>query len=144
MLMRQPSNRTISDLSRSHGIKTFEGSGDNVLEVVEIMRQAKNYMLTESKPAFIEFNTYRLLEHCGPNFDDDLNYRDPREVSRFATRDPLYIMTNLLISENKITQGKISEIDFQLKSEITNLINEVKSFKNADYELLDKVFWVES
>ena len=144
MSMRQPSNRTISDLSRSHGIKTFEASGDNVLEVVDVMRQAKNYMLKESKPAFIEFNTYRLLEHCGPNFDDDLNYRDPNEVNKFAIRDPLHIMTNFLIAENKLTEEKILEIDVQLKSEITNLINGVKLLDNADYDLSDKVFWVNS
>jgi TPP-dependent pyruvate/acetoin dehydrogenase alpha subunit len=144
MSMRQPPNRTISDLSRSHGIRTFEASGDNVLEVVEIMRQAKSYMVAESKPAFIEFNTYRLLEHCGPNFDDDLNYRDPLEVNRFANRDPLHIMTNFLISENRMTEEKMSEIDVQLKLEITNLIDSVKSLDNADYELSDKVFWVNS
>ena len=144
MSMRQPSSRTISDLSRSHGIKTFEASGDNVLDVVEVMRQAKNYMLEESKPAFIEFNTYRLLEHCGPNFDDDLNYRDPNEVSKFAIRDPLHIMTNFLIAEKKMTEEKMLEIDVQLKSEITNLINGVKLLGNADYELSDKVFWVNS
>ena len=144
MSMRQPSNRTIGDLSRSHGIKTFEASGDNILEVVEVMRQAKNYMLEESKPAFIEFNTYRLLEHCGPNFDDDLNYRDPNEVNRFAIRDPLHIMANFLIAQNRMTQKKISKMDFQVKLDITKLIDEVKLFENADYELSDKVFWVNS
>jgi pyruvate dehydrogenase E1 component alpha subunit len=86
---RQPVNRTITDLASSHGIKTYRGNGDNILEVVEVTREAKNYILTNSKPAFIEFSTYRLLEHCGPNFDDDLNYRDPNDVKNFTNRDNL-------------------------------------------------------
>jgi pyruvate dehydrogenase E1 component alpha subunit len=79
-------NRTITDLASSHGIKTYQGNGDNILEVVEVTREAKNYILTNSKPAFIEFSTYRLLEHCGPNFDDDLNYRDPSDVKNFTRK----------------------------------------------------------
>ena len=27
-----------------------------------------------NKPLFIEVDTYRYYEHCGPNFDDNLNY----------------------------------------------------------------------
>ena len=76
---RQPMNRTITDLASSHGIKTYTGNGDNVLEVVEVTKEARNYILSNSKPAFIEFNTYRLLEHCGPNSDDDLNKIDSRK-----------------------------------------------------------------
>jgi pyruvate dehydrogenase E1 component alpha subunit len=108
------------------------------------MRLAKNYMLEESKPAFIEFNTYRLLEHCGPNFDDDLNYRDPNEVNKFAVRDPLHIMTDYLTSEKRLTEEKMLEIDIQLKLDIANLIDDVKLFDNAEYELSDKIFWINS
>ena len=35
------------------------------------------------KPVFLEFETYRWLEHCGPNNDDDLKYRDDLLTNKF-------------------------------------------------------------
>jgi pyruvate dehydrogenase E1 component alpha subunit len=140
--VRQPSNRTISDLARSHGIKTYEGNGDNVLEVINIIRDAKNYMLTESKPVFIEFKTYRLLEHCGPNFDDDLNYRDPDQVNDFKNRDPITLLVDELISRNELDEKVFAEMKTKLSVKIKDLIQTAKNEKDASYSLENKTFWV--
>jgi TPP-dependent pyruvate/acetoin dehydrogenase alpha subunit len=40
-------------------------------------------------PVFLEIDTYRFLEHCGPSNDDDLGYRSKAEVSEFRAIDPL-------------------------------------------------------
>ena len=138
---RQPMNRTITDLASSHGIKTYRGNGDNILEVVEVTREAKNYILTNSKPAFIEFSTYRLLEHCGPNFDDDLNYRDPNDVKNFTNRDPISILLKKLIQENKFGNEKLSLMDETIKLEISQLIDDVKKEPDATYSLENTMFW---
>ena len=138
---RQPINRTITDLASSHGIKTYQGNGDNILEVVEVTREAKNYILTNSKPAFIEFSTYRLLEHCGPNFDDDLNYRDPNDVKNFTNRDPISILFKKLIQENKFGNEELSLMDETIKLEISQLIGDVKKEPDATYSLENTIFW---
>jgi pyruvate dehydrogenase E1 component alpha subunit len=138
---RQPMNRTITDLASSHGIKTYRGNGDNILEVVEVTREAKNYILTNSKPAFIEFSTYRLLEHCGPNFDDDLNYRDPNDVKNFMNRDPISILFKKLIQENKFGNEELSQMDETIKLEISQLIDDVKKESDATYSLANTMFW---
>jgi pyruvate dehydrogenase E1 component alpha subunit len=138
---RQPMNRTITDLASSHGIKTYRGNGDNILEVVEVTREAKNYILTNSKPAFIEFSTYRLLEHCGPNFDDDLNYRDPNDVKNFTNRDPISILFKKLIQENKFGNEELSLMDETIKLEISQLIDDVKKEPDATYSLENTMFW---
>jgi pyruvate dehydrogenase E1 component alpha subunit len=138
---RQPMNRTITDLASSHGIKTYQGNGDNILEVVEVTREAKNYILTNSKPAFIEFSTYRLLEHCGPNFDDDLNYRDPSDVKNFTNRDPISILLKKLIQESKFGNEELALIDETIKLEISQLINDVKKEPDATYSLANTMFW---
>jgi pyruvate dehydrogenase E1 component alpha subunit len=138
---RQPMNRTITDLASSHGIKTYQGNGDNILEVVEVTREAKNYILTNSKPAFIEFSTYRLLEHCGPNFDDDLNYRDPNDIKNFTNRDPISILLKKLIQENKFGNEELSLMDEIIKLEISQLIGDVKKEPDATYSLENTMFW---
>jgi len=138
---RQPMNRTITDLASSHGIKTYRGNGDSILEVVEVTKEARNYILTNSKPAFIEFNTYRLLEHCGPNFDDDLNYRDPSDVKNFTNRDPIDILLKKLIQEKKFTTNEFTLMDETIKLEISQLIQDAKSEPNANYSLENTTFW---
>ena len=138
---RQPMNRTITDLASSHGIKTYTGNGDNVLEVVEVAKEARNYILSNSKPAFIEFNTYRLLEHCGPNFDDDLNYRDPSDVKNFTNRDPISILLKKLIQEKKFTNEALTQMDETIKIEISQLILDVKNEPDANYSLENTMFW---
>ena len=138
---RQPMNRTITDLASSHGIKTYRGNGDNILEVVEVTREAKNYILTNSKPAFIEFSTYRLLEHCGPNFDDDLNYRDPNDVKNFTNRDPISILLKKLIQESKFGNEELALMDETIKLEISQLIDDVKKEPDATYSLENTMFW---
>ncbi len=138
---RQPINRTITDLASSHGIKTYRGNGDSILEVVEVTKEARNYILTKSKPAFIEFSTYRLLEHCGPNFDDDLNYRDPSDVENFTNRDPISIVLKKLIQEKKFTNNEFAIMDETIKLEISQLIQDAKNEPNAEYSLENTMFW---
>jgi len=138
---RQPMNRTITDLASSHGIKTYQGNGDNVLEVVQITREAKKYILTNSKPAFIEFSTYRLLEHCGPNFDDDLNYRDPSDIKNFTNRDPISVLLKKLIQENKFSHEELALMDETIKLEISQLIDGVRKEPDATYSLENTMFW---
>ena len=38
---------------------------------------------------FIEFNTYRWREHCGPNYDNDIGYRSEAEYLEWKEKDPL-------------------------------------------------------
>lgn len=138
---RQPANRTILGLAKSHGIKTFKGNGDDVEEVVAIIKEAKLYMQHESKPVFIEFKTFRLLEHCGPSRDDDLNYRDRKEVDNFNERDPLNILVDRLYRSGIINHSDFLKMDLELKKEIEILIESVKINPDASYTLENKIFW---
>ena len=99
-------------------------------------------MLSESKTVFIEFKTYRLLEHCGPNFDDDLNYRDQEQVNNFKNRDPITLLLDKLISSGELDEKKFSDIDIKLKNEIKDLIQMAKNEKDASYSLENKTFWI--
>lgn len=44
-------------------------------------------LLGLGRPAFLEVPTYRYVEHCGPDSDDNLNYRDPYEVKQWLRMD---------------------------------------------------------
>lgn len=76
---RQP-DRPIFELARAHGMEAAAGNGNDVEEVLNMSRVAVDKARNGEGPQFLEFRTYRWREHCGPNFDDDLNYRSVQEI----------------------------------------------------------------
>lgn len=85
---RQP-NRPIFRIAEAHGLSAFSADGNNVGEVYEISNKAINQARTGGGPQFLEFRTYRWREHCGPNFDDDLNYRTACDIDRGIAACPI-------------------------------------------------------
>ena len=47
-------------------------------------------------PYFLEFETYRWREHCGPNFDNDLGYRSNDEFLKWKGKCPIKAFETLL------------------------------------------------
>ena len=85
---RQPA-RPIHQLAAAHGVTAFCGNGNDVEEVLDIARQAVANVRQGKGPQFLELNTYRWREHCGPNFDDELAYRSKEEIETGKQACPL-------------------------------------------------------
>lgn len=58
-------------------------------------------------PAMVEVDTYRFLEHVGPNHDWDLGYRSKAEVLSYEANDPLLILADAMIASHE--QQRIRE-----------------------------------
>ena len=86
---RQPEKRNILTIVEGHGIKTLNGDGNNVLEVMSLAKSAKESILTGSGPIFLNLSTYRWLEHCGPHNDDYLKYRSQGELKNWMEQCPI-------------------------------------------------------
>ena len=76
---RQP-DRPIYRVAEAHGVTACRGDGNDVEAVLSIAKVAVGNARSGKGPQFIEFKTYRWREHCGPSFDDDLNYRSQPEI----------------------------------------------------------------
>lgn len=77
--LRQP-DRPIHHIAAAHGLKASAGDGNDVDLVAEMAARAVAAARAGGGPQFLEFLTYRWREHCGPDFDNHLNYRSEREV----------------------------------------------------------------
>lgn len=86
---RQPAGRKIHEVVRALGLKAYAGDGNDVFAVADLARAAVAEVRGGGGPAFVELATYRWLEHCGPNPDDDLGYRPPADVAAWRARDPI-------------------------------------------------------
>ena len=97
--VRQPPNRSISDLAAGHGLKTIKADGNDVQEVYTTASAAVQELRSGLGPVFMELPTYRWLEHCGPGYDNDIGYRTDKEFQEWKKRDPLIIGShNLTVS----------------------------------------------
>ena len=87
--VRQPMDRKIYKMVRSMGISAQHANGNDVEEVARKVKHAKTMILKSGGPQFLEFDTYRWREHCGPNFDNNIGYRDESEFLKWKKKDPL-------------------------------------------------------
>jgi pyruvate dehydrogenase E1 component alpha subunit len=134
---RQPANREITVLSNAIGLKcaTVEDSDfkSTYLKMSELIQHARE----GSGPALIEIKTYRKLEHCGPNDDDDLGYRPSHELSKFKNID---LVSNLEKSLN-MSADQIEEIKSNILAEIDKAFDFANSSAFPDYaELIGDVY----
>ena len=117
--VRQPKKRKIYKTVASFGIETHIGNGNDVSKVFEITQNAVNNIIAGNGPQFIEFSTYRWLEHCGPNYDNDIGYRTEKEFLYWKEKDPI-----------KHCEQKLLELSD----------TEIKSYYLKTQELVDAAF----
>lgn len=128
--VRQSKTRNRVEIAKAHGLFAIEGFGNDVEEVYRISKRAIDSIRSGGGPAFIEFETYRHREHCGPNFDNHIGYRTKEEFFAWEKRCPLQIQKNKL---------KLSQADFdQLSAPIDREIAEAFEFAiNSPYPAFD-------
>ena len=108
--VRQPPNREIYKMVKGCHIKTFKTNGNFTNSVVSSFLKAKNYVKKNEKPVFLEYQTYRWYEHCGPNLDDHLKYRDKNELLYWKKNDPIKILENFLIKKKWMKNNSIQSM----------------------------------
>lgn len=89
---RQPQNRKIFEMVSGLGIDSSECDGNDVIAVQERTAQLVNKIKKGEGPKFLELHTYRWLEHCGPNYDDELGYRTINDIKKSRENDPIIIL----------------------------------------------------
>ena len=117
--VRQPINREIYKMVKGCHIKAYKTNGNFTNEVVSSFLKAKNFVEKNGEPVFLEFQTFRWFEHCGPNLDDHLKYRNKKELIYWRKNDPINILENFLIKKKWINNNSVKI----MKNSITNRIN---------------------
>lgn len=125
--VRQPSNRKIYKMVQGMGIKSIIADGNNVEDVYKSVSKAKAEILKNKQPMFIEMPTYRWREHCGPNFDNHIGYRDEKEFLKWQKKDPIKIFTNKLLRSKKVSQLQLNKIYLSVENEIDEAFNFAKN-----------------
>lgn len=88
------------------------------------------------EPIFIEMETYRFLEHCGPNNDNHLKYRPEAEIK--GHQDPIKVMENQLLKDFSIVEEYIYDLKNKIKKEVESIFEDVKRDPFPNLEELGK------
>ena len=139
---RQPQNRKIFEMVSGLGIDSSECDGNDVIAVQEKTAQLVNKIKKGEGPKFLELHTYRWLEHCGPNYDDELGYRTINDIKKSRENDPIIILEKKypeLIKSKKHTILKnlntLTKNAFKFAEE-SNFPNQEEAYENLYSEKL--------
>lgn len=120
LAVRQPNGRRITAVTSAMGVGSISVEDSDVEELHRVMSGAVERARRGAGPQFVEVFTYRYLEHCGPNVDDDLGYRSPEEVARWRKRDPIARSIALLEGSLPGCHDWIAAQELAIREEITS------------------------
>lgn len=119
---RQPEGREIFWLAKGHGVESYQGDGNDVIEVYRLAERAIRKARQGGGPTFLEFKTYRWREHCGPYYDFDLGYRTESEFQGWKRRCPIEMLRERLLSDGVLCNQDIDDMVSDLEAEIEDAI----------------------
>ena len=129
---RQP-DRPITSLAEAHGIPTYHCDGNDVEEVYRSTLNALKNARSNKGPSFLLLDTYRWLEHCGPNFDNDIGYRTEAEFRIWKNRDPVILYKKNLLKKGILTEEGNVELKCEIQKEITAAFDFAKNSPYPDH-----------
>ena len=115
---RQNKNKKITKIARALGIGSYHGNGNLVENIYSKTKKIIEKIKKEKRPYLLEYETYRHLEHCGPNNDDHLNYRDKKIIKFWQQNCPLKTYEKKLRKENILNDKILNKMINKIKEEI--------------------------
>jgi TPP-dependent pyruvate/acetoin dehydrogenase alpha subunit len=125
--VRKPETREIVQLARGHGVFNRQADGNDADAVYALAGEAIARARAGQGPAFLEFTTYRWLEHCGPLDDRHLGYRPPGEYEAWLARDPLKLYGERLRERGLVTAVDLDAMAREIADEIAEAVAFAKS-----------------
>jgi pyruvate dehydrogenase E1 component alpha subunit len=111
----------IRDVGRPFGVRGLRVDGNDVWRVLAAARDAVAACRAGRGPALLEFRTYRLRGHVGP--DDNIqgqhtDIRPPAELERWRRRDPIPRLERWLLQRGFATAASLAATRRTIEREI--------------------------
>ncbi len=135
-LSERQTKHPIYKLAQGHGVEASQHDGNNLSEIYKVSSNAIKKLRSGNGPVFLEFLTYRHREHCGPNFDDNLGYRDERLVRAWKKKDPIDNFEKHILATKAVSQKVLDVIKKATEDEIREAFDFAKSSNFPKHEEL--------
>lgn len=120
--VRQPESREVVCLAQGHGAESYQADGNDVVEVYKLAGRAIRKAREGGGPTFLEFKTYRWLQHCGPRYDNDIGYRTESEFQEWKERCPIRLFKDRLLRENVLCDKDVDAMVSKFNAEIEEAV----------------------
>lgn len=124
--VRQPEERDNLAIAKAYGIDGSRGDGNDVLGIYALAQEAVSRAREGRGPYFLELETYRWREHCGPYFDNHLGYRAECDLNSWVERCPVRNLERKLLAEGLIDEKTTGEFRETIASEIKEAVDFAK------------------
>lgn len=124
--VRQPEGRQIAAQVTGYGIESRQGDGNDVEEVCRLTENAVEKARSGAGPTFLEFSTYRWLEHCGPNYDNHIGYRTEDEFLEWRAKDPVENYRKRLTDSRVLSTAALDRITAECRVEMDQAVTFAK------------------
>lgn len=116
--VRQAPARDRLALARAHGMPAAHDDGNDAEAVLLSAQEAAERARRGEGPTYLEFDTYRWLEHCGPHNDDHIGYRSLEEAEAWRGRCPVDRMRRQLEEAGLLDETILQEAEVRIQAEI--------------------------
>ena len=138
---RQSNKRSITKIAKSFGVESFQINGNNIENIFSKTKKIIKQVKDKPRPFLIELKTFRHLEHCGPNNDDNLNYRSNKYLNLWKKKCPIINYESYLKKNNFLSIREIDKINNKIKAEVLNAFSFAKKSKFPKKTLLKKYIY---
>jgi TPP-dependent pyruvate/acetoin dehydrogenase alpha subunit len=139
----RPENNVFK-IAKPFCIQSYRVDGNDVLKVYDVSKKAVDQCRNGRGPIFIEFMTYRLRGHVGP--DDNIqgthtDIRSKEEVKTWRKKDPLRRFETFILKNRILKKEDLRRIKQEIESEVKEAHRHAKMnpYPNPD-ELTKYVF----
>lgn len=123
MSVRQAADRDLCANATALGATSWKGNGNDIDAVSRLAAEAFDHIRSGSGPAFLELDTYRWREHCGPNYDNEIGYRSVEEFQEWRGKCPLRLAESRLGASGTDVAKLKNSAERLLHAEIENAFN---------------------
>ena len=138
---RQSKKRNLIKIAKAMGLNTQLFKDHDVLNIYKKTKKIIKTIKKKSVPYLIQINTWRYLEHCGPNYDDNLGYREKRDKIYWAKKDQIFKYENLLKKKGLIKTQDITDMKYKLQNEINRAFKFAEKSKFPSKKILKKYIY---
>lgn len=137
MSVRQSPARDRVMLAQAHGMEGVRGDGNDVEAVFHLAGEAVARARRGQGPTFMELDTYRWREHCGPNYDNHIGYRTEEEFLEWRKRCPIQKCRSGLIQDGLLSEQEAGVGAIGIRQEIEDAFAYAKA---SPFPMEDQLF----
>jgi pyruvate dehydrogenase E1 component alpha subunit len=115
-------------------------NGMDVMEVYQAAQRVFETVRNGEGPYFLEITTYRFRGH---SMGDPERYREQEEVKCWEKEDPIGIYRDILLFQQKISEGELAELERKVAAEIKEAVEYAESSPEPAPEALYEHIYVE-